>query len=106
MSNSSSARCLGAKKAPTHQAFVNGYTVNSGGQRRAYEVTMLCTKPGTMFVNFGGINFEMKTKDRTQWEARNPMSGGFFALHSKYCTGKYQRSTMSAKERKTFSQFD
>lgn len=94
------------EEGPVHQAFVNGYTVNVNGQRREYEVTMRCTKPGTMFVTFGGINFELKSKDRSQWETKNPMSGGFFALHSKYCTGKYQGSTMSAKERKAFSQFD
>lgn len=90
-----------------HQVEVHGYTVNVEGTRAPFNTFHICYKTGHIYVReFLGKTFEMEPAKRRQQIANAPMSAGFFAIHDKYCGGKWSRSAMSRSETKAFGEND
>ena len=90
-----------------HQVNVTGYTVNVEGKRAAFETFHICYKAGHIYVReFLGRSFEMEPSKRRQQIANAPMSAGFFAIHDRYCGGKWAKSAMNARETKIYRQYD
>lgn len=90
-----------------HQVDVHGYTVNVEGKRAPFNTFHVCYKAGHIYVReFLGRTFEMEPAKRQQQIASAPMSAGFFAIHDKYCGGKWAKSAMSARDTKAFRQYD
>lgn len=94
-------------EGPAHQADVFGFTVNVEGKRAAFNTFHVCYKKGHIYVrDFLGRSFELDPAKRAQHIASAPMSAGFFAIHDRYCGGKWAKSALSARETKAFSQHD
>ena len=86
---------------------VNGHMVNQYGVPAPFQVALICKPSGTIFVSFAGKNWDMEVKDRVRkWESVSPSMGGYFAIYERYCTPKYRKSVMSAKDRKSFMEND
>ncbi|KFC74835.1 hypothetical protein FG93_01014 [Bosea sp. LC85] len=67
------------------------YEVTATGKKVSFKLNIICRKPATIFVDWiEDQPWVMKLEEQTQWATRSPISGGFFAIHDKYCTGRYQ----------------
>ncbi len=96
-----------SEEGPNNTVSVKGHIVNQYGQVAPYELEMICSKSGVIYVNFAGKNWNMELKDRKRlWERDAPSMGGYFAVYERYCTAKYRKSTMSEAERKSFQEND